>query len=69
MKCPICGCENREGAKFCGESVGTISGRKLLAKRGVDMTFELGRSDYPFSPTTDRRGPFYAMPRFCGSGT
>ncbi len=33
MRCPSCGCENREGAKFCNECGASLTGEET-GKRG-----------------------------------
>ena len=35
MKCPSCGCENREGAKFCGECAKPIAEALVCLKCGT----------------------------------
>jgi class 3 adenylate cyclase len=35
MKCPSCGCENREGAKFCGECAAPLTEALVCAKCGT----------------------------------
>jgi class 3 adenylate cyclase len=35
MKCPSCGCENREGAKFCGECAALLAEALVCAKCGT----------------------------------
>jgi hypothetical protein len=35
MKCPSCGCENREGAKFCGECAAILADALVCAKCGT----------------------------------
>ena len=32
MKCPSCGCENREGAKFCGDCAAVLAEALVCAK-------------------------------------
>src|SRR5262245_54730607 len=35
MKCPSCGCENREGAKFCGDCAALLAEALVCAKCGT----------------------------------
>jgi len=35
MKCPSCGCENREGAKFCGECAAPLAEALVCVKCGT----------------------------------